>query len=746
MNQNNLKEENMLLLLSLNNIIIPEIQREYVWGKNNKVVEKFLKNIEENTEKCENCKFVKAKQDLNIGFLYSYKPPYTKLERDRYLDEYLIDGQQRFTTLFLLLLFLSVKEDKVDDFLNLIRFNSEKECCSFDYKVRNLTHNFLIDLLKNIEKNKNNFSFDNLKMNRNETLFFDYNWFLSDYKEDITIQSMLKTFLIIKDKNLFGKEEYEYYDYILTKIKFWHFKTEITSQGEELYITMNSRGESLSQNENQKGFIITTLEDSQKWEEIQDFFWKYKDKDKNENADKGFNEFLNCTAGLLNYYENKNIFLKGEDFKKNNIDEKYYNCLDMEHIFTYYEVLKNLYDSCDKQQFKDNLKWIDYIIKEIKDILNNKRTNWFCEFNNPNNGDDHNKMVFMWFVFLLLEQKKENVLTNKEIRALRYIWLRYNNYDRSVTKIKDKVNMFINAKSNEDNENEEIEDKLLQEEEKKKYEFLRIIENNKFNFEKNFGEKEKIIWSIENHKLNLNAKYLNFTNISHLIYFDEEEQQLQQVKDTFFCLFPEENNDKYYDNLVLLSLFYDYDSDRSTNFSAFDSKSNNRFLRKESRKFIREIVFKKIFNDIKKEYIKNKEPIKNNSMENIIKELLNKKQVNFLKKFKNETNLIKDIDDKKSKIGQIIVYYILLKEKAVCFFDENKGFAFFKDKPEITIFKDEQKITTIGKTLTTNRKMSNIQNTKIYNKENPEKSLYKTEEEIYKTLNNLIEKAKKNNV
>lgn len=200
-------------------------------------------------------------------------------------------------------------------------------------------------------------------------------------------------------------------------------------------------------------------------------------------------------------------------------------------------------------------------------------------------------------------------------------------------------------------------------------------------------------------------------------------------------------------------MFYDYDSDRSTNFSAFDSKSNNRFLRKESRKFIREIVFKKIFNDIKNEYIKNKEPIKNNSMENIIEELLNKKQVDFLKKFKNETNLIKDIDDKKSKIGQIIVYYILLKEKAVCFFDETdrgkKGFAFFKDeKNEIkySIFKDEQKITTIGEALTITRKKSNIQNTKIYNKENPEKSLYKTEEEIYETLNNLIEKAKKNNV
>ena len=44
MNKHNayLKEENLLTLFSLNNIIIPEIQREYVWGNNPDVLKKFL--------------------------------------------------------------------------------------------------------------------------------------------------------------------------------------------------------------------------------------------------------------------------------------------------------------------------------------------------------------------------------------------------------------------------------------------------------------------------------------------------------------------------------------------------------------------------------------------------------------------------------------------------------------------------------------------------------------------------------
>lgn len=41
-----LKDENLLTLFSLNNMIVPEIQREYVWGNNSDVLEKFLQELE----------------------------------------------------------------------------------------------------------------------------------------------------------------------------------------------------------------------------------------------------------------------------------------------------------------------------------------------------------------------------------------------------------------------------------------------------------------------------------------------------------------------------------------------------------------------------------------------------------------------------------------------------------------------------------------------------------------------------
>ena len=84
-------KKNIHSLLSDHNLVVPEIQREYVWGstKNKKVLEQFLLDLD-----------VKLSLgDANIGFLYSYNSG---------AEHYLIDGQQRFTTILLLLCYLAV--------------------------------------------------------------------------------------------------------------------------------------------------------------------------------------------------------------------------------------------------------------------------------------------------------------------------------------------------------------------------------------------------------------------------------------------------------------------------------------------------------------------------------------------------------------------------------------------------------------------------------------------------------------
>lgn len=143
-----LKDENLLTLFSLNNMIVPEIQREYVWGNNSDVLEKFLQELEKKASPCQECHHVHTNKNINVGFLYSYKPSYVKYESERILDEFLIDGQQRITTLFLLLLYRATIEKRIDDFLTICRADEDGLHMGFNYKVRSLTQQFLVQLIR----------------------------------------------------------------------------------------------------------------------------------------------------------------------------------------------------------------------------------------------------------------------------------------------------------------------------------------------------------------------------------------------------------------------------------------------------------------------------------------------------------------------------------------------------------------------------------------------------------------------
>jgi len=285
MNKQQLKEQSLLLLLSQNNFIVPEIQREYVWGQNKEVISRFLDSILEKIGiVCDHCGNPKMNTKINVGFLYTYKPSYVTYNYERYLDENIIDGQQRFTTLILLLFYCALKEDRIEDFKNVIRLDGDLEM-AFDYKVRNLTHIFLLQIVNKVKKIEDLKSIFECKVT----------WFLNDFKTDATIDSIIKALQIIDNKFYLKKEVY--FDYILNNIKFYHFRTEETNQGEELYITMNARGEALSKNEENKAVLMiedsSLVEYGRKWEDWQDFFWKNRDKNNpNANADVGFNEFL----------------------------------------------------------------------------------------------------------------------------------------------------------------------------------------------------------------------------------------------------------------------------------------------------------------------------------------------------------------------------------------------------------------------------------------------------------------------
>lgn len=486
-----LRDENLLTLFSLNNLIVPEIQREYVWGNNSEVLEKFLTELEMKAAPCETCHHVHTNKNINVGFLYSYKPSYAKIETERILDEYLIDGQQRITTLFLLLLYRAAIEKRFDDFMAICRANENDFEMGFSYKVRSLTHQFIVQLIHHADA-KGSDAFDFIS-DLNNTPY----WFLDDYKSDPTVKSMINALKSIK--KIFGNPSKFYFDYLLTNIHFWHFKTEATSQGEELYITMNSRGEQLADNEMQKARVLPSdrlLHYGKKWEQWQTFFWRNRKAGdaNNINADKGFNNFLACIEGFEGFYKREKPTVE--------TIEKYMKGL--QHICStdFENKVRSTYSNLYSE-------WFDAFIKSLWNEINTYDGKW--DIADPRGGnqtlrDDYknksiarNKSMLFWSWMMYFNKYGEQCNDELLIKILHFYYIRYNCFKRSSTSIETIIDCFVETngkihtrgtglKDDEDEDN--VNSKTFSEEEL-------LLSELYYSDEQNVLQIESTIWEIQ---------------------------------------------------------------------------------------------------------------------------------------------------------------------------------------------------------------------------------------------------------
>ena len=582
-----LKEENLLTLLSQNNFIVPEIQREYVWGENEGVITKFLSDLKnKNGVCCNECNLPSSENKINIGFLYSYKPDYVKIEHDRFLDENLIDGQQRFTTLFLLLFYCALKETRADgknrkeEFLTLIRFEEKIRMC-FDFRVRDLTKRFMLELIEKVD------SIEQIQNIDKQT------WFLKDYKNDVSIKSIRNALGFIQ--NIFS-DNTRYFNHIINYVVFWHFKTEATSQGEELYITMNARGEELADNEVTKAALMVggseIYEWGKKWEEWQQFFWENSDKTNPcPSADKGFNGFLSCIAGLESYLNYDNWDNAEKDIQK---------LLTLEKVEKYVNAFKLLINK--RSEFEKQYSYSDWIQKcfdEIWGIINKSETDWMVDYRDKNKSTERNRMVFIWswlYFITAASGQGKTIQINELYRILRFFYIRYNNFNRSVTTLKKTLDLILingiwdsldNEMGNEiENPEEETDTKFRTKEETIKNTFLQLKSTGNDLF-----KIEELIWQIEDHPLNLDGSDVGNLNITHLIDLNDSTtiEKLTDVSDSFFGLFPNGSKSPS-DSATLNTVFLHYgDFYRSKGYS-----NGNKYDFSDWKRNIRKDEFKKL--------------------------------------------------------------------------------------------------------------------------------------------------------
>lgn len=534
-------------------LVIPEIQRDYVWGKDQVkcLLDTILNNFKDwnlargqlsvrlnspddiqgrpkSEEEIQSLKddfasyYAKRFHATNIGFIYAYS------DGDLPGEFFLIDGQQRLTTLYLILLAVAACNTDLKERFRA-RYclqspradeNDSPVGTKLDYRLREHTADFLHHFVPYLLENP-----DSVAAVKQQS------WYRHSLGDDITVINLIENFSEIYKMILKGNEP-ELFEYLEELVDCWYFDTNESAQGEELYIYLNARGESIAENENRKAKLLAGVgapEQKDKWgkswEEWQDFFWQRRkydpaNTDDNPNADRGFNSFLDCIENLEKLRTDSQATL-----------------LSLESIEKYYASLKWLEDSKDK--FKSAYTyagWIDSWFKKLWSVFNDpKNTDWGAKHGDSNKSTEHNRMILLWggllSVICALEKadnKWEDIDSKRVFRTIRIFWLRYNNFNRAVVSLPKDVRKFLLDEPDKSDGTEK-------DEEAAKWNLL---------ITKPDEERrafESVIWEIEDHPLNLNGRDLNSMNISHLVDLDASTLtlgQLEMVRDAFFKLFP----------------------------------------------------------------------------------------------------------------------------------------------------------------------------------------------------------------
>lgn len=292
-------------------IIIPDLQRDYCWGnaehteERKELVSGFVGvMIDEFNDYQKN----KGLEPVSRGLVYGFEVPENHIQ--------LCDGQQRITTLYLLIGMLNRKIG--DNSLRHYLITVQDEEPYLQYAIRESSLYFLSDLVHHFfikAPGDEDYVMETARIR-------DSAWFFNEYGEDPSILSMLNALKIIDDL----LKDYEkpwvrtFSDFLMNKVSFMYYDLDNRKNGEETFVVINTTGEPLSSVQNLKPMVMdatinsTYVNLSGEWEEIETWFWKRRiESNGNDTADAGFTEFLRWVTMLKSSDDSlKTILQKGK--------------------------------------------------------------------------------------------------------------------------------------------------------------------------------------------------------------------------------------------------------------------------------------------------------------------------------------------------------------------------------------------------------------------------------------------------
>lgn len=260
-------------------ILIPVLQRDYVQGASETVIDPFLDSL--------------LNSDCDLNYIYGYS------ENDCFIP---VDGQQRLITLWLLHLYIhSRKNVRGAAFKVALKFQTREYATEFCSRLSEKMGELLL-------KAKDCQLLDNE--------IEDQNWFISSWKKNATVANMLRTLRYIHKK---VKEEnvdavYQRFFQGISPVSFAFLDmTEENGLDDDIYIKMNGRGRPLSAFENLKSWMDQQIENlpiAKAWKGYMDnrwtnLFWKNRNQTQ-EHPEEIDDEQLHLFCNLLILFHIKN--------------------------------------------------------------------------------------------------------------------------------------------------------------------------------------------------------------------------------------------------------------------------------------------------------------------------------------------------------------------------------------------------------------------------------------------------------
>ncbi len=342
-----------LFSTSYRKLIIPDFQRDYCWGdkthgKNKvEIVSSFLETLKEESLSSKGNETFLGKLDVYESFTEQI---------------YITDGQQRLTTLYLIIGML-YKLTKIENLKNCL-ISKEEELTRdkepyLQYAIRESSLLFIRDLVNDFFVKENTYKASEIKKQ---------SWFFNEYSLCPTINSIINALGII-EKNLNETSEFkldDFSDFILNRVKIQYYDVVDRTHGEERFVIINTTGKSLTESENVKPILLGKMTNeifSKQWEERETWFWKNRNVDE-EICDDGVNTFLYWCFQIFEKHEEVDLIKKSKELFKNSnstIEIK------LQLLNKYFESIKYLLTIVNSNyKIQQQLKYINHDNQDVK--------------------------------------------------------------------------------------------------------------------------------------------------------------------------------------------------------------------------------------------------------------------------------------------------------------------------------------------------------------------------------------------